>query len=137
MCCFVREAEPRDVGSQAEPGNPWELSCYRFPPEIYNVSPVIQAESADARKTAAGAMSCGWPIRPSGVCASICLRKSLSAMPGRVDALGLDHAGVDRVDADLARAQLLGERPRHGVDGRLGRAVDRRVRQARPWRPPS
>ena len=41
---------------------------------------------------------------------SICLRKSLSAMPGGVDALGLDHAGVDRVDADLARPQLLGER---------------------------
>src|SRR5437016_3298502 len=26
-------------------------------------------------------MSCGWPIRPSGVCASTCLRMSLSAMP--------------------------------------------------------
>src|SRR5690348_320973 len=48
---------------------------------MVNVSPVIQEESDDARNTAAGAMSWGWPIRPSGVCASICLRQSLAAIP--------------------------------------------------------
>src|SRR6266516_2866098 len=45
------------------------------------VSPVIQDESLEARKTTAFAMSCGCPMRPSGVCASTCLRISLSAMP--------------------------------------------------------
>jgi len=45
------------------------------------LSPVIQDESDEARKTAAPAMSFGCPIRPSGVCASTCLRISLSAIP--------------------------------------------------------
>ena len=53
----------------------------RKPPAMSSVSPVIQPDSSEARNTAAGAMSCGWPIRPSGVCASYCFRKSLSTMP--------------------------------------------------------
>ncbi len=53
----------------------------RRPPEMYSVSPVIQLASSEAKNTTAGAMSCGWPIRPSGVCASVCLRKSLSVIP--------------------------------------------------------
>ena len=48
---------------------------------MYSVSPVIQPESDEARNTAAGAMSSGWPIRPSGVWASVCLRKSPSVIP--------------------------------------------------------
>ena len=44
-------------------------------------SPVIQLESSLAKNTAAGAISCGWPIRRSGLCASTCLRKSLSVIP--------------------------------------------------------
>src|SRR5262245_19121210 len=48
---------------------------------MWSVSPVIQLESPDARNTAAGPMSLGWPIRPSGVWASTCLRHSLSGMP--------------------------------------------------------
>src|SRR5260221_6248376 len=44
--------------------------------------------------------------------------------PRRVHAFGLDHAGVERVDTDLARPQFLGERPRHGVHRGLGAAVD-------------
>jgi Peptidase family M28 len=39
----------------------------RIPPVICRASPVIHAESEDARNTAAGAMSCGWPMRPGGV----------------------------------------------------------------------
>src|SRR5689334_1324454 len=40
---------------------------YRRPPAITSVSPEIHEESGDARKTAAPAMSTGWPSRPSGV----------------------------------------------------------------------
>src|SRR5262249_12186595 len=36
----------------------------------------------------------------------------------------LDHAGIDRIDANLARSQLLGERPRDGINRRLGGAID-------------
>ena len=46
-----------------------------------SVWPVTQAESFDARNTAAGAMSTGWPIRPSGVQDYSSLRKSPSAKP--------------------------------------------------------
>ena len=46
-----------------------------------NVSPVIHWESYEARNTAAGAMSSVWPMRPSGVFDSTCLRKSLSMIP--------------------------------------------------------
>jgi hypothetical protein len=48
---------------------------------MYSVSPVIHADSDDARKTTAGAMSSGWPMRPSGVSASVSLRKSPPMMP--------------------------------------------------------
>ena len=53
------------------------LLNYLRPPAIRSVSPVIQTESAEARKTAAGAISSVWPMRPSGVCDSKLLRKSL------------------------------------------------------------
>ena len=33
------------------------IGSHLMPPEMYSVSPVIQAESAEARNTAAGAMS--------------------------------------------------------------------------------
>ena len=49
--------------------------------EIKNISPLIHAASSDASSTTIGAISCGWPMRPSGVCVSICLRKSLSESP--------------------------------------------------------
>src|SRR5579884_1531570 len=51
--------------------------------------------------------------------------------PGGRCAFGLDDAGVDRVDADLAWPQLLGQRPRQGINGGLGRAVDRSRRRSR------
>src|SRR5688572_11349668 len=56
-------------------------SRQRMPPEMWSVSPVINAASSEARNTAAGAISCGWPMRPSGVWASTCLRRSLSSRP--------------------------------------------------------
>src|SRR6516165_10211287 len=55
-----------------------EVCRYRYPPAMYSVSPVIQRESSEAKKTAAGPMSSGWPIRPSGVCDSSNLRTALS-----------------------------------------------------------
>jgi len=82
-----------------------------------NDSPVIHAESSDARNTAAGAMSPGRPMRPSGVCDSTCLRKSLSAMrvhralrrtvdrPVRDPRGGHHRADVD--DAAALRAEVL------------------------------
>src|SRR5271170_860326 len=42
-----------------------------------------------------------------------------------VDALGLDHSRVDRVDADLPRTKLLGENAGDGVDRPLGAGIDR------------
>src|SRR2546430_413849 len=39
--------------------------------------------------------------------------------PGAMGALGLYHARIDGVDPDFARPQLLGERPRDRIDGRL------------------
>ena len=66
-------------------------------------------------------------MRPSGVCASIFLRKSLADDAGGVYAFGFDHAGIDGVDADLLRAQVPWPATRViGVDGALGGAVDRR-----------
>ena len=53
----------------------------RAPPASTNVCPVTQPASSEAKNTAAVAMSCGCAIRPSGVVASVCLRKSLSAKP--------------------------------------------------------
>src|SRR5262249_27086180 len=60
---------------------PVSVTCQRNPPEMVRASPVVQPESADARKTTAGAMSSGWPILPSGVCTSACFWKSLPEMP--------------------------------------------------------
>jgi hypothetical protein len=50
-----------------------ECKTYRKPPEMTSVSPVIHEESEEAKNTAAGATSSTWPMRPRGVCASICL----------------------------------------------------------------
>src|SRR5438876_2499121 len=48
-----------------------------MPPPRGTTSPVIQAESSEARKTAALAMSSGWPVRPSGVrCTAYCANES-------------------------------------------------------------
>src|SRR5262245_6844573 len=43
----------------------------------------------------------------------------------RVRALRLDHAGVDRVDADSARAEFLRERTGDRIHRSLGAAVNR------------
>src|SRR6185503_20861765 len=59
------------------------------------------------------------------------LRVLLEVRPdeaGGVRALGLDDAGIDRVDADLARTQLARQDAGNSVDGRLGGGVDGAVR---------
>ena len=74
-------------------------------------------------------MSCGWPMRPSGVWASYLLAHVAFGDAGGVKAFGFDHAGIDGVDADFAGAQFLGERPRDGIHRGFGRAVNRTVRR--------
>src|SRR5580658_2395994 len=49
-----------------------------------------------------------------------------------VDAFGLDHPGVDGIDADLARAEFLGKRAGDDVDGALGGGVDGGVGRSQP-----
>ena len=61
-------------------------------------------------------MSAGWPMRPSGVCASKLFWKSVPMIASGVCAFGFDHAGVDGVDADLLRAKFLGEDGGDGVE---------------------
>lgn len=94
---------------------------------MYSVSPVIQAESEDAKKTTAGAMSCGCPIQPSGISASVYLRPSLEN-PCGVCTLRFHHARIDGIDADVARTQLFGKRLCDGINRCFGRAIDRGVR---------
>src|SRR5215467_13616988 len=55
--------------------------CQCNPPETWSNSPVTQALSDDARNATVGAISCGWPMRPSGVCEIACFSKSLSGIP--------------------------------------------------------
>ena len=59
------------------------------------VSPVIHADSGEARKTTAGAMSSGWPIRPSGVDRFHLLAHIARRNPRGVKAFSFHHAGVD------------------------------------------
>src|ERR1043166_5219869 len=44
---------------------------------------------------------------------------------GSVDAFGFDHAGIDRVDSNAARAEFLRERARDRIDRTFGAAVNR------------
>src|SRR5450756_2395260 len=53
----------------------------RIPPEIKRVSPVTHPESSEAKKAATLPISWGWPMRPSGVWATICLGNSVSKKP--------------------------------------------------------
>jgi hypothetical protein len=59
--------------------------AYLKPPATSSLSPVIQLESAEAKKTAADAMSSGFPSRPSGACDSNIVRNSPSVNPPAVE----------------------------------------------------
>ena len=61
------------------------------------LSPVNQAESSDARKTTAGAMSSGIPTRPSGVLATASLPGRTRKEICRGGTLGLGQARCYRV----------------------------------------
>jgi hypothetical protein len=54
---------------------------YRRPPDAVSRSPVTQAESSEARKTATRAISSGCPMRPRGVPPIISFSNSLPMMP--------------------------------------------------------
>ena len=78
-----------------------------MPPLANCSSPVSQPESSEARKTATEAMSPGWPVRPSGVCATSALFEVAADEAGGVRAFGFDDAGIDGVDANLFRGRIL------------------------------
>ena len=86
--------------------------------------PVIQPASSDARKTAAVAMSLGWPMRPRGVLATASFSKSDADEAGGVGAFGFDDAGVEGVDANALGAELKREHAGDDVDRTLGGGVD-------------
>ena len=50
--------------------------------------------------------------------------------PRGVDAFGFNHAGIQRVDANLSRTELLGECPGDGVHCAFGSAVNGRSAQS-------
>ncbi len=100
----------------------------RRPPLATSFSPVSQRASSEARNTAIE----GDVVRLADA-AERCLGNETgfhlrSDDAGGVRAFGLDHAGKNRVDADLARAELIGEHAGDrvhralaaGIDGRLG-----------------
>ena len=76
---------------------------------------MIQPDAAEARKTTAGATSCGWPMRPSGVLAIT--PPGAIHQPAGVQSFGFDQAGVDGIDADLPPGQFLGKGSGQAVDG--------------------
>jgi len=75
-------------------------------------------------KTAARAMSSGWPMRPSGVARLHHLAEITFGHAGAMQAFGFHHAGVEGIDANFARAEFAGEGHGDGVDRGFGRAVD-------------
>jgi len=81
-----------------------------------SVSQVIHAASDEARKAAAGAISCVCPIRPNGVCDSNCFRKSLFVESAGADSFCYHHTGFDGVDADFARTKFLSQCSCHCID---------------------
>jgi hypothetical protein len=85
---------------------------------------VIQAESAVARNVATDATSFGWPMRPSGVCASTCLRKSLSIIPAGMYAFGFNHPRVNGVTRNFLRPKFFASDLGNRIDCSLGCAVD-------------
>ncbi len=83
------------------------LACRRVattgPPAARMTSPVIQADSSDARNTASGAISVTRPSLPSGVFLSQNgAGPTLKGSRGYI-AFGFCMTGSDGVDADLAR----------------------------------
>src|SRR6059058_590691 len=70
-------------------------------------------------------MSCGWPMRPSGVCASTCLRRSLSAMPAAWT------PSVSTMPGLIEFTRIFRGPNSAGIDRTLCRAVNRAVRDPR------
>src|SRR5215469_8265012 len=91
--------------------------------------PVRYLESSEARYTAVGEMSSVWPIRPRVKwIRSTCGTRFPRRKSAGDDAFGFNRARVDGVDANLARAELLGENRSDDIHGRFRRGVDRSVR---------
>ncbi len=102
------------------------------PPATMSSSPVMKSASADARKTAAAAMSSGVPQRLSAV--------SSRMRCWTAGSMTLDHVGADPARADRVHRHLRAERERHRLgqtvqtglgDDVLGEAHRRRVIQPR------
>lgn len=67
-----RSGANRRACATAEPERTVGSGAYLSPPATRRFSPVTQCASSEARKTATGAMSSGWPMRASGVKATNC-----------------------------------------------------------------
>ena len=87
------------------------ISCAQVattrPPEARMTSPVIQADSSDARNTASGAISLMRPSRPRGVLPASTAPGTPFKGSGSNIAFGLGMTGGDGVDTDLERRQLI------------------------------
>ena len=69
-------------------------------------------------------MSSGWPMRPSGASASIVLLEVAADEAGGMGAFAFHHAGIDGIDADLARAQFRSQNLGDGIHRALGAGID-------------
>ena len=117
--------------SEIDLAPPWAV----WPPSTGISAPVMnEAASLTAGRRRAAATSSGARCRPSGVSAT--LARGTPARRGRHR--GLDVAGVDRVDADAARAELhgggLGQAAQRPLAGGVGDRVVRRSARRRSRR---
>src|SRR2546426_2922878 len=80
-------------------------------------SPVIQADSSDARNTASGAISVTRPSRPSDVFPARTAPAPPLKGPRGYIAFGFRMTGSDGVDAYLARSQFERQSPGQRFDG--------------------
>ena len=94
---------------------------------MYSNSPVIHDESLEARKTAAGPMSCG--ADASKRCRRLHLRAEVACMkPRSFHAFSQHHTGVDRIDSNLSRPEFFRQCPCDCINRALGRSVYARRR---------
>ena len=91
------------------------------PPSMIISAPVMNDDSSEARKSAALAMSRGWPIRPSGN-RRLELRPELVVEVGRLQRC-LDDTRMDDIGPDLVPRELDGERLVERDEGALGRGI--------------
>ena len=120
-------ADKERLQEQGRIGRPYLFrdAYSRAPPPTGKTSPVIQAESSDARKTATLAISCGAPTRPRGVRETASSLNSSLGSTRRARAFGLHQSGRQGVDANVLRTQFLRQRAGDDIHRALGSAIHR------------